>query len=292
MTLADEWIAPCGSGGCPSYDPPVSDSSDLLADRLDRERRAHDELARNQVPADMPPVALSQLDIRMLELAGPVADKRVLDLGCGVGDLTLALVQEGAIVTAVDLSPGMVEVARCRVATFLSVSEDPGFVAAAAEDLPFASDSFDLIVGRFILHHLDLELAAVELTRVLAPGGVAVFVENAGFNRILMFARDHVAGRFGVPRLGTPDEQPLGESELDHLRGTFPHVALEFPVFDFFTILDRQVFRYRFKLISTICRWLDGAIWERVLPLRRYSFRTVVLLRNSGRTGHSSATNF
>ena len=245
-------------------------------DRLDRERRAHDELAADLDPAGMPPEPISNLDRAALSPAGELRGKRVLDLGCGSGDLSLALIAQGARVTAVDLSPGMVEVARRRAERFC---EDPSlgdFRAAAVESLDLESDSHDIAFGRFVLHHLDLSLAAPQIARVLKPGGTAIFVENSGRNRLLMWARDNVAGRFGVARFGTVDERPLGPGDVELLRASFASIEFEYPEFDFFTIFDRQVFRGRWQILSAFFRGLDRTIWRLAPFLRSYSFRVVV----------------
>lgn len=54
------------------------------------------------------------------------------------------------------------------------------FVAQPVKRTGLPSESFDVIVGRWILHHVDLGQAASELARLLAPGGRAVFLENSG----------------------------------------------------------------------------------------------------------------
>jgi SAM-dependent methyltransferase len=245
-------------------------------DRHERERVFHDALAAGLDPAAMPPEPLQALDLAALRRAGDLAGKRVLDLGCGSGDLTLWLVRTGARVTAVDVSAGMLAVARRRCERFCAAFPRPAFVAAAAEDLPCADDAFDVVVGRFILHHLDMTRAPAELARVLAPGGIAVFVENASTNPLLMFARRHVAGRFGIPRYGTEDERPLEPQDVRMLETTFARVELSYPVFDFLTIFDRQVLRYRWPPISRACVAADAWLWRTMPRLRRFSFRVLV----------------
>ncbi len=98
-----------------------------------------------------------------------------LELGCGTGFFTLNLKLAGVIDQGhvTDLSPGMVEVAQ-RNARSLGF-EVEGRVADA-ERLPYDDDSFDLVVGHAVLHHIpDVELALREVIRVLKPGGRFVF---------------------------------------------------------------------------------------------------------------------
>jgi ubiquinone/menaquinone biosynthesis C-methylase UbiE len=101
--------------------------------------------------------------------------RRSLELGCGTGFFSLNLRLAGVIDEAqvTDLSPGMVDVAQ-RNARSLGI-EVAGRVADA-ERLPYADDSFDLVVGHAVLHHIpDVELALREVVRVLRPGGRFVF---------------------------------------------------------------------------------------------------------------------
>ena len=98
-----------------------------------------------------------------------------LELGCGTGFFLLNLKQAGVLDEGhvTDLSPGMVKVA-VRNAESLGFSVE-GRVADA-ESLPYDDDSFDLVVGHAVLHHIpDLDLAMREVLRVLKPGGRFVF---------------------------------------------------------------------------------------------------------------------
>jgi ubiquinone/menaquinone biosynthesis C-methylase UbiE len=96
---------------------------------------------------------------------------RALELGAGTGFFSLNLRQAGVVaeVAVTDLSPGMVEAAQAN-ARRLGFEVD-GRVADA-ERLPFDDDSFDLVVGHAVIHHIpDVEQAFREMLRVLRPGG-------------------------------------------------------------------------------------------------------------------------
>jgi SAM-dependent methyltransferase len=100
---------------------------------------------------------------------------RALELGCGTGFFLLNLMQAGVAKTGsvTDLSPGMVETA-LRNAEGLGLDVD-GRVADA-ERIPYDDDTFDLVVGHAVLHHIpDLDTALREVLRVLKPGGRFVF---------------------------------------------------------------------------------------------------------------------
>lgn len=254
----------------------MSSHDDLahLKGRWERERSFHDDHATQLDPSKLPATEPIHYDEAVLAAAGVVAGTRVLDLGCGQGDLTLALLARGATVTGLDLSPGMLEVARRRVELYAN-GRAATFVATPVERTGLPSASFDVIVGRWILHHIDLRSAASELARLLAADGRVVFLENSGANPVLNFARAHVAGRFGVPRIGTKDERPLVAEDWRILERSFAAVRSEFPIVDIFELLDRQVFGYRFRRVTSICGALDRCIGRG--RLSKYSYRVLVV---------------
>ena len=101
--------------------------------------------------------------------------RRALEVGAGTGFFLLNLKQAGVVGEGhvTDISPGMVEAAR-RNARVLGY-EVEGRVADA-ESLPYEDDTFDLVVGHAVLHHIpDLDRAFSEVLRVLRPGGRFAF---------------------------------------------------------------------------------------------------------------------
>ena len=88
---------------------------------------------------------------------------RVLDVGCGTGELTERFVRAGSDVQAIDISPRMVELTRAR-----------GIDAQIAdvESIPFGDQEFDCVFAGWVLYHAPaLDQAIAECARVLRPGG-------------------------------------------------------------------------------------------------------------------------
>jgi ubiquinone/menaquinone biosynthesis C-methylase UbiE len=99
-----------------------------------------------------------------------------LEIGSGTGYFSLNLVQLGVIerLTATDISPGMLK-RLAATAEALGVG-DVTTVTTEAETLPFEDESFDLVLGHAVLHHIpDIAKAFDEFRRVLRPGGVIAF---------------------------------------------------------------------------------------------------------------------
>ena len=107
-----------------------------------------------------------------IALLGDVHGLRVLEAGCGPGVLTSWLVDNGAAVTAMDVSAEMVRMASERVGGRARV-----LVADLSEPLTFAADaSADLVVASLVLHYLaDWVGPLTEFHRVLGPHGAVVF---------------------------------------------------------------------------------------------------------------------
>jgi SAM-dependent methyltransferase len=127
---------------------------------------------------DFGDIGQSQVLGKLRKLLGAEIDggfARSLEIGAGTGYFSLNLMLVGIVqeATCTDISPGM-------VATLGANAERLGLsvktARADAESLPFPSESFDLVIGHAVLHHLpDLERAFAEFHRVLRPGGRIVF---------------------------------------------------------------------------------------------------------------------
>ena len=105
--------------------------------------------------------------------ADPFPD--ALEIGAGTGYFSLNLLQAGVIgtATATDISPGMLQALEGN-AERLGLEVDTQI--AEAERLPFLENSFDLVFGHAVLHHIpDLERGFAEFHRVLRPGGTIAF---------------------------------------------------------------------------------------------------------------------
>lgn len=140
-----------------------------------------------------------------MKALGATAENRILDVGCGCGDTTLALARRtGAAVTGVDVSHTMLVRARERLAHdgFTNVS----FVEADAQTYAFEPGSFDRLVSRFgVMFFADPPAAFANLRRALAPGARLSFVcwqameRNAWLTVPLQAALAHVPAPAPTP---------------------------------------------------------------------------------------------
>lgn len=97
--------------------------------------------------------------------------KKVLEVGFGAGTDFIQWLRAGAIVSGVDLTPEALDNLRHRIDVYQLPAPEK-IMVADAENLPFASDSFDLGYSFGVLHHTpDTVRALQELVRVVKPGG-------------------------------------------------------------------------------------------------------------------------
>jgi demethylmenaquinone methyltransferase/2-methoxy-6-polyprenyl-1,4-benzoquinol methylase len=117
---------------------------------------------------------------RLVRLAGPCRGRKALDLASGTGDIALLLAAGGARVTALDITPPMLQLARGKAARS-GLAPMPLLVAGDMADLPFPDRSFDIVTTGYGLRNVpDLDRAIEEIARVLRPGGVLLALD---FNR-------------------------------------------------------------------------------------------------------------
>jgi len=154
----------------------------LTADEIrDVNTRYHDVAAGgydSKWGIDFGEIGQGQVLGKLRKVLGSELDRgydRSLEIGAGTGYFSLNLLQAGVVTeaTCTDISPGM-------VATLASNAQRLGLqvktARADAESLPFSDESFDLVLGHAVLHHLpNLRRAFAEFHRVLRPGGRIVF---------------------------------------------------------------------------------------------------------------------
>lgn len=194
-------------------------------ERLSAEQRFFDEQYRDERP---PLNGFYDLSGARADFAARVlrdcAGKDVLEYGCGTGSYAFALADRGARVVGIDISNTAIEMAQARGYP----RDNPRFQLGNAEALDFPDQSFDVVVGTSIIHHLDVGRAVKELRRVLRLGGRAVFYEPVAYNPAVNLYR------LLTPHLHTPDEHPLKRADIALMRVAFPSTQTRFA--DFFAL--------------------------------------------------------
>lgn len=116
------------------------------------------------------------MDPRVWRVLGDVQGKTVLDIGCGEGRFSRQLTDRGAITTGLDPTPNLLKRAH-------ELGGGATFVDAFADNLPFAGETFDVVLFYLVLIDIEpLEPAIHEAFRVLKPGGKCIIVNLTSMN--------------------------------------------------------------------------------------------------------------
>ncbi len=146
------------------------------------------------------------LEREIQEALGTLEGKRVLFVGCGTSSGTAkAMARRGASVWCLDISP---ESVRKLNGGLEECADRVRCVVGDAENLPFEDGFFDVVLGKAIVHHLDVARFMAEVSRVARPGCRIVFSEPLGMNPLVNLFRRM------TPRARVPTEHPLLPDDL------------------------------------------------------------------------------
>lgn len=174
----------------------------------------------------------------IIKTIGDLRGKRILELGSGAGEGAVFMAKQGAVVTATDLSSGMLEVVK-KVAALHHVMVETR--VCSAEDLSqFENDSFDIVYAANLLHHVDIAKCLDEVKRVLKTDGVGAFWDPVAHNPVINIYRNMAAG------VRTPDEHPIRRKDMKLFRERFKETK-----YNFFWFTSLLVF-LKFWLIDRI----------------------------------------
>ncbi len=185
------------------------------------------------------------------ELLKKTAGKAVIEIGCSSGDLARNLSPSSSLYVGLDISDEAIKSAES-----LNL-EGAKFLCTDGHTIPFADESFDLVIAKGVLHHLDLDTALPEIHRVLRSDGLLAFDEPLGINPLFGIYRAI------TPKARTVDEKPFGRVEIRVMKQFFSLSDVEF--FGLFSIfsafgkssIPRKILTDLDRLIAkTSLRWL------------------------------------
>lgn len=189
-----------------------------------------------------------------------LSGKSILDYGCGRGLASVEYLKQGAHVCGIDISPQYIDECNELAQAANAESGSFDFRVMDAHKLDFPDNTFDIVAGNGILHHLDAQVALREIHRVLIPGGRVILQEPLADNPLLRVFW------FFTPKARTPDEKPFSRSDLDTLIDTSrwesqSHFCgiLEAPVAMFTSIImPRSPQNFLLNLAHKLEEWGNG----------------------------------
>jgi SAM-dependent methyltransferase len=216
------------------------------------------------------------------------AGRRVLDLGCGLGEYVRAFARRGAEALGSDVAMDRLAEAGQRVAADASIdaSRVRGFFGAAGEFLPMRDESMDIIVLNEVIEHVQDDQATMrEIARVLRPGGTCILYAP---NRLYPFETHgiYLGGRYifgNIPLVNwlptflrdrlVPHARAYRHGDWKRLiRGTDLRIvdhSYVYPGFD--NIHHRSALLA--KVVRGFCYWAEGN------PLRRFGLSHLVVVQ-------------
>lgn len=222
----------------------------------------------------------------MLRNFSSVEGKRILDVGCGWGYWSTWLALRGAEVVSVDISHGLLRIARKHAAAN-GVAERARQTQGDAAALPFREGTFDMALGNAVAHHLTVEEEAAFAAGVrgaLKPGGRAVFwepVNNMGFltglkNLLPTVNRPSALAARAWREHESEDPHPRRPTTSAHYREVFSVFGkVKLIETGIFNRLD-QFFTIEREGLLTALHGVDYAA-QRFAPFRRTFARNVVI---------------
>lgn len=233
-----------------------------------REVQFHDNRYKDDQRRQLKPVYKLLLNARSKYKEAITCDiegKSILEIGCGVGSYALQL-DKLSIITAIDISSKAVEKSRNRAR---KIGANVTFEVMDCENLEFLDNSFDLVFGSGILHHLDIERAFESIKKVLTPGGRCVFLEPLHHNPLINYFRKL------TPALRSIDEHPLNMEDLNKICDFFQNAKLSFHVFTLLLALP-FTFLPGYRVVIHVLNLIDQALFFLIPYLRRYAWVVVM----------------
>jgi len=197
--------------------------------------------------------------------------KKVLDFCCGNGKTSFFLAENGADAYGIDISPVSVENAR-EAAKKVGLDEHAHFFVMDAEKTNFEDNFFDMANCFGVLHHLDIEKAYAELSRVVKPDGKVICNEALIHNPIIQLYR------VATPHMRTEweTEHILGRKQIKLAKKYFKNVDIKF-----FHLTDLAATPFRntflFNYLLKIFETIDSVIL-RIPGIRWWAWHSVFIM--------------
>jgi ubiquinone/menaquinone biosynthesis C-methylase UbiE len=214
---------------------------------------------------------------RALEALGDLRGHRLLFVGCGTASTAARdLAERGAEVFCEDISPESIR--HLMQYAFGETQARIHPIVADAEQLPFGGNVFDAVIGKAIVHHLDVAAFMQEIDRVCVRGAILLFSEPLGTNPLINLFR------LLTPSLRVPTEHPLRRHDIELIRrccDSFEqhhHFLFSMVGFPWFFLGLPRIGRIFF---NAGC-WLDHLVFRALPPVKWLAWSVTLVGRTRG----------
>ena len=154
-------------------------------------------------------------------------NKIVLDYGCGIGNVSHEIAASGPLkLFGIDISEVSIKKA---IENAKKSNLQIDYSVDNCEETKFKAETFDLVFGSGILHHLNLKKSVSEISRILKNNGEMVFLEPLGTNPLINLYRKL------TPKSRSEDEHPFLKKDFDFISSLFANVTIKH--YGFFTLI-------------------------------------------------------
>jgi len=236
-------------------DSPTYSKKSIINDRIENEEAFHNNWAYSSNSDNIDVIRINEActspEIRhIVNLLGDITGKSILDVGCGLGEVSVYFAIKGAIVTATDLSKGMCEATQklaykygVKVKTCISASEN--FTLNS-------ENKFDIIYTGNTLHHVDINKTLPSVLKYLKDDGVFVSWDPIAYNPIINLYR------LMATKVRTKSERPLSVSAIKLISSHF------------------QVVKTKYFWLSTLIIFMLMFLWQGRNPNKERFWKKVV----------------
>lgn len=197
----------------------------------------------------------------IIDFWGDISNKKVLDLACGDGWISLSLAKSGAMVYGFDISPQKIELAR-RYAEGNSLNNRTTFDVMTSEEMTYDDNFFDYAIMHAALHHCDIEKTLIQIHRVLKPGGKAVLIEDYAYHPLMGLYRWLTPGKH------TETERALTDDDLKVIVSRFStHHYKYFGLLNLFELSSHSLV----CKMKPYLRSLDNFLYDKFPFIKKYS---------------------
>jgi 2-polyprenyl-3-methyl-5-hydroxy-6-metoxy-1,4-benzoquinol methylase len=191
---------------------------------LNIEREFHDEWAKSEHPEEIKVLerneAMTSPEMRFItKELGSLEGKKLLDLGCGLGEASVYFAMKGADVTSCDLSPEMLDLTE-KLAHINNTEVTKHL--ASADDLKLEGQKFDVIYAGNLFHHVDINETLIGLKSHLKNDGILVSWDPLAYNPFINLYR------YIATEVRTPDEHPIKMKDIKTFRSHFSKVETKY----------------------------------------------------------------
>ena len=173
-------------------------------------------------------------------------NSNILDYGCGIGQSLQEVIKfNPKKIVGIDISEVSIQKAKDSIQKSNSNIE---LLVDNCEKTKFNDNSFDIIYGSGILHHLDISLCLKEMYRLLKPGGRFLFIEPLGTNPLINFYRKL------TPKSRSKDEHPLINDDFELIKKNFYKLRIKY--YGFFTLYKSPKKSFTFKILKKVDQFL------------------------------------